>query len=182
MVTVRQTDLAGLVVLEPKVFTDLRGTFVKTFHDTEFRKLGLPFETREEFFSTSHQHVLRGMHFQVPPADHAKLVFCLTGAVLDVVLDLRRHSPTFGKTCATELSETNRRSVFIPSGFAHGFLTLTEGALMLYKTSTVHNPACDLGICWDSFGFAWPLAGAAPILSQRDREFPALAEFNTPFP
>ena len=181
MVTVHPTGLAGLVVLEPRVFTDLRGTFVKTFHATAFRELGLDFVPREEYFSTSHKNVVRGMHFQVPPADHAKLVYCVTGAVLDVVLDLRRNSPTCGGTFAGELSETNRRSLFIPTGFAHGFLALTDHALMVYKTSTVHDPACDRGIHWQSFGFAWPLGGAAPILSPRDEALPPLAEFKSPF-
>ena len=181
MFTVHQTSLAGVVSLEPRLFTDHRGSFVKTFHDQAFRDLGLPLEAREEFFSTSHKHVLRGMHFQVPPGDHAKLVYCLAGAVLDVVLDLRRNSPTRGQAHAEELSESNRRSLYIPSGFAHGFLALTEGALMVYKTSTVYDPACDRGIRWDSFGFAWPLGCAVPILSKRDNEFPALADFNSPF-
>jgi dTDP-4-dehydrorhamnose 3,5-epimerase len=181
MVTVHPTALAGLVCLQPRVFTDHRGEFVKTYHDQTFRELGLPFETREEFFSTSRQHVLRGMHFQIPPADHVKLVYCITGAVLDVVLDLRRQSPTYGQAVAEELSAANRRAFYIPSGFAHGFLALTEGALMVYKTSTVHAPACDRGIRWDSFGFAWPLGGVPPILSQRDQDFPALADFHSPF-
>jgi len=181
MFTVFQTSLAGLIRLEPRSFSDHRGTFVKTYHDRAFRELGLPFESREEFYSTSHKNVVRGMHFQAPPVAHAKLVYCVTGAVLDVVLDLRRQSPTYGRACAEELSETNRRSLFIPPGFAHGFLALTEGALMVYKTSTVHDPACDQGIHWQSFGFDWPLAGAAPILSQRDQELPALADFNSPF-
>ena len=181
MVTVHPTGLAGLVVLEPRVFTDLRGTFVKTFHDSAFRELGLAFAPREEYFSTSHKNVVRGMHFQVPPADHAKLVYCVTGAVLDVVLDLRRNSPTYGGTFAGELSETNRRSLFIPTGFAQGFLALTDNALMVYKTSTVHDPACDRGIHWQSFGFTWPLGGATPILSKRDEALPPLADFNSPF-
>ena len=181
MLTVHPTNFAGLVSLEPKVFTDQRGVFVKTYHDQAFRELGLAFEAKEEFFSTSHKGVLRGMHFQLPPADHAKLVYCVTGAVLDVVLDLRSGSPTCGQFHAEELSEANRRMVYIPTGFAHGFLALTEGALMVYKTSTTHAPACDAGIRWDSFGFSWPLGGTAPILSQRDAGFPALADFKSPF-
>lgn len=181
MLTAHSTSLAGLVSLEPKIFKDHRGSFVKTFHEGVFCELGLPFEAKEEFFSTSRLGVLRGMHFQSPPADHTKLVYCATGAVLDVVLDLRRQSPTYGKFHAGELNETNRRAFYIPTGFAHGFLALTEGALMVYKTSTVHVPACDAGVRWDSFGFDWPLGEMAPILSKRDAEFPALADFNSPF-
>jgi dTDP-4-dehydrorhamnose 3,5-epimerase len=181
MFTVHPTPLAGLVSLEPKAFTDHRGSFVKTFHAPAFQELGLPFEIREEFFSLSHRHVLRGLHFQAPPTDHAKLVYCPAGAVLDVVLDLRRRSPTCGQFHAEELTETNRRILFIPSGLAHGFLTLSESALMVYKTTSVHDPACDQGIRWDSIGFPWPLGDAAPILSRRDAGFPALADFVSPF-
>ena len=181
MFTVLQTSLSGLVSLEPKIFTDHRGAFVKTYHGPVFQELGIPFEAKEEFFSTSHRGVLRGMHFQLPPADHAKLVYCIVGAVLDVVLDLRRQSPTYGQACSLELSETNRRAFYIPTGFAHGFLALTEGALMVYKTSTTHTPACDAGIRWDSFGFNWPLAESGPIISKRDAEFQALADFKSPF-
>jgi dTDP-4-dehydrorhamnose 3,5-epimerase len=181
MFTVVPTSLAGLACLQPKIFTDHRGSFVKVFHDQTFRDLGMPFETREEFFSTSNKQVIRGMHFQVPPSDHAKLVYCVTGAVLDVVLDIRRNSPTYGRASAEELSQTNRRVLYIPAGFAHGFLSLTDGSLMVYKTSTTHNPACDKGIHWQSFGFDWPLAGAMPVLSKRDMELPPFAEFNSPF-
>lgn len=181
MFTVHPTALPGLVSLAPKVFTDHRGTFVKTFQNSMFRDLGLPFESREEFFSISHQHVLRGLHFQVPPADHVKIVYCLAGAVLDVVVDLRRQSPTHGMFHVEELSGATRRILYIPTGLAHGFLTLTDDALMVYNTSTVHHPACDQGIRWDSIGFPWPLGGTVPILSRRDAEFPALADFNSPF-
>ena len=181
MFNVLPTNLAGLVCLQPRIFTDHRGSFVKTFHDQMFRDLGLPFETREEFFSTSGKNVIRGMHFQAPPADHAKLVYCVSGAVLDVILDIRSQSPTYGQVAAQELSEANRRALYIPAGFAHGFLSLTEGSLMVYKTSTVHNPACDKGVRWDSFGFQWPLAGVTPVLSKRDLELPPLADFNSPF-
>ena len=174
------TALDGVFLLRPRIFADVRGTFVKTFHADLFAEQGFAFEPREEFFSTSRQGAVRGMHFQVPPADHAKLVYCSHGAVLDVVLDIRKASPTYGRAISFELSAENCLSAFIPSGFAHGFLALTEGALMVYKTSTVHTPSCDAGIRWDSFGFDWPLAGE-PILSDRDAKFPTLAEFESPF-
>jgi dTDP-4-dehydrorhamnose 3,5-epimerase len=181
MFDIFQTPLSGLLTLHPRVFADERGIFIKTYHDAAFHELGLRFETKEEFFSTSRRGVLRGMHFQVPPADHDKLIYCTAGAVLDVVLDIRRDSPTFGQHYAEELSDANRKLIYVPRGFAHGFLALTDGALMVYKTTSIYAPACDQGIRWDSFGFAWPLAGAAPIISRRDTEFPPLNEFNTPF-
>jgi dTDP-4-dehydrorhamnose 3,5-epimerase len=177
--TAEPTELDGVKLLQPAVFHDDRGSFVKTFHRDQFRELGLAFEPREQFFSTSHRDVIRGMHFQLPPVDHAKLVFCLQGAVLDVVLDLRKASRTFRKFTFRELSEANRSCLFIPRGCAHGFISLTEPSLMVYQTSTVHDPACDAGVRWDSFGFPWP--EVEPILSARDRAFPTLADFASPF-
>lgn len=173
------TELPGLNVIRPKIFQDARGTFVKTFHRDVFRQLGLDFEPREEFFSTSAKGVLRGMHFQLPPAAHAKLVYCIAGRVLDVVLDLRKSSPTFGRSVARELNAASREMFFIPVGFAHGFLALEDGATMVYQTSTVHSPAHDAGIVWNSFGFDWPVKN--PIMSERDQKFPALRDFASPF-
>ena len=173
------TELPGLKIIRPKIFQDARGTFVKTFHREVFRQLGLDFEPREEFFSTSAKNVLRGMHFQLPPAAHAKLVYCIAGRVLDVVLDLRKDSPTFGRSVARELNATSREMFFIPVGFAHGFLALEDNATMVYQTSTVHSPAHDAGIVWNSFGFDWPVKN--PVMSDRDQKFPALRDFASPF-
>lgn len=173
------TGLGGLVVLQPTVFTDARGRFVKTYHQGVFRELGIDFEPREEFFSVSARGVLRGMHFQLPPMAHAKLVYCIAGRVLDVVLDLRRQSPTRGRHYARELSAASHDQMFVPVGFAHGFLALEEQSVMVYQTSTVHSPAHDAGILWDSFGFPWPVP--APIVSDRDRRFPAFRAFDSPF-
>ncbi|MEI9959673.1 MAG: dTDP-4-dehydrorhamnose 3,5-epimerase [Limisphaerales bacterium] len=173
------TKLPGLQIIRPRIFRDERGSFVKTFHAGQFRELGLEFEPQEEFFSTSAKGVLRGMHFQLPPAAHIKLVYCIAGGVLDVVLDLRKNSPTFGHTCACELSAANREMLFIPVGFAHGFLALEDGATMVYQTSTVHSPTHDAGVRWDSFGFDWPMKH--PLLSERDKKFPALRDFHSPF-
>jgi dTDP-4-dehydrorhamnose 3,5-epimerase len=173
------TGFAGLVLLQPRLFADHRGIFVKTFHEPLFRELGIAFQPREEFYSTSAKDVLRGMHFQLPPCAHAKLVYCPAGRVLDVALDLRRNSATYGRAFARELSAANRELLFIPAGFAHGFLALADDALLVYKTDAVHSPAHDTGIAWNSFGFAWPVAN--PILSERDRKFPAWGEFQSPF-
>lgn len=178
MITLEQ-PLPGVHLLQPKVFTDHRGDFVKTYHAGAFAELGLSFEPVEEFFSTSHKGVLRGMHFQLPPHDHDKLVYCVRGRVLDVLLDMRRKSPTYGKSVSAELSRENHHQFFIPRGIAHGFLSLEDDSVMVYKTSTVHAPSHDAGIRWDSFGFAWP-AGASYIISSRDQQFPALSEFVTP--
>ena len=173
------TDCAGLFVLQPRIFTDPRGSFVKTFHAGLFSELGIPFSPREEFFSVSTKNVLRGMHFQTPPAAHSKLVYCATGRVLDVVLDLRQNSPTRGQTVSRELSAANREMLFIPVGFAHGFLSLEDNTMMVYQTDTVHAPANDAGVAWHSFGFNWPVG--SPIVSERDGKFPAWPEFQSPF-
>ncbi len=171
------TELPGLKIIRPKIFQDARGTFVKAFHRDIFHQLGLDFEPREEFFSTSAKGVLRGMHFQLPPAAHAKLVYCIAGRVLDVVLDLRKDSPMFGRSVARELNATSREMFFIPVGFAHGFLALEDNATMVYQTSTVHSPAHDAGIVWNSFGFDWPVKN--PLMSDRDQKFPALRVTST---
>lgn len=170
----------GTYLLETRPFADARGRFVKTFHEGLWRELGLPIiHVAEEFWTRSAKNVLRGMHFQVPPCDHAKVVTCITGRVLDVLLDLRKAEPTFGQTWTGELSPESARVVVIPKGVAHGFLSLDDESVMLYKVSTVHNPVFDFGIRWDSFGYDWPTR--APLLSERDQKLAGFAEFDSPF-
>lgn len=153
---------------------------MKTFHKDIWSELGVPLvHQAEEFWTTSAKGVLRGMHFQVPPHDHEKTVTCLAGRVLDVLLDLRMDERTFGQVWASELSPENARVLVIPKGIAHGFLSLEEASLVFYKASTVHNPQCDCGIRWDSFGFQWPVK--VPIQSERDRTLPKLVDFKSPF-
>lgn len=173
------TELAEVHVIQPRVFADARGSFVKTYHVEMLRAAGIDFQPQEEFFSISHKGVVRGMHFQVPPQAQSRLIYCPVGAVLDVLVDLRKASKTFGKVTARELNESNREMLFIPQGFAHGFTPLTNQCLMVYLASPVHSPAQDAGIAWDSIGFDWPVK--SPILSDRDRSFPALKDFNSPF-
>jgi dTDP-4-dehydrorhamnose 3,5-epimerase len=179
IIQAESTGFSGLWLLRPRIAEDARGCFVKTYHKPAFQELGIAFDPKEEFYSTSARNAIRGMHFQSPPAAHAKLVYCLTGRVLDVALDMRKASSTYGLSFTRELSAANREMLFIPVGFAHGFLALADGTSMLYKTDAVHSPACDAGIAWDSFGFAWPVA--KPVLSERDRSFPKWAEFQSPF-
>ena len=175
-----ETGFPGLVLLQPRVVSDPRGLFVKTFHEDSFRDLGITFEPREEFYSVSAKGVLRGMHFQVPPAAHSKLVYCPQGRVLDVLLDMRRESPKFGQAFSCELDAAKREILYIPVGFAHGFLALEENSMMMYKIDAMHAPEHDKGIVWDSFGFNWPIE-KTPILSDRDRQFPRWTDFQSPF-
>ncbi len=179
--TLIDEPLPGVKILRPFVFEDARGNFVKPFHEGQLAAHGITLSVREEFFSTSQAGVLRGMHFQLPPHHHQKLVYCLTGAVLDVVLDLRKSSSSFGTAVGFELSAANRHVVHIPAGFAHGFLSLKPNSCLIYKTDAVHAPEHDAGILWDSFGFAWPLGGIDPIISPRDLAHPRLADFQSPF-
>lgn len=176
---IETTDIPGCYILQTKVMRDLRGTFVKTFHTPQFHELGLRTDWQEEYFSTSAKNVVRGMHFQMPPADHAKLVFCLTGEVLDVIVDLRRGSPTFGHAQSFVLSADNGRGLYLPTGCAHGFVSTSETSGMYYKVTSVHSPDHDAGIAWNSIDFDWPVK--RPTLSDRDGRHPHLRDFDTPF-
>jgi dTDP-4-dehydrorhamnose 3,5-epimerase len=173
------TGFLDLWLLQARCYEDERGTFVKTYHAPTFRALDILFDPKEEFYSVSKLNVLRGMHFQLPPESHAKLVHCLQGRVLDVALDMRRSSATFGKSFSVVLSAKNRELLFIPAGFAHGFLALEHDTLMVYKTDKVHVPASDSGIAWNSFGFSWPVV--TPLLSERDRAHVRWEDFVSPF-
>ena len=152
---------------------------MKLLHTELFRAAGLEFEVREIYWSTSRKNVLRGMHFQLPPADHDKLVGCVAGRALDVALDLRRPGGVGALWHAETLDAAEPSALFIPRGVAHGFLALEEDTLLFYATSTVHSPEHDAGVRWDSFGFEWPCS--TPILSPRDSQLPQLADFVSPF-
>lgn len=172
--------LPGAWAFAPPCHRDNRGAFVKTFHAPSHIAEGLHFELREEFYSVSHRGVLRGMHFQTPPYDHQKLVTCVAGRVLDVLLDLRHGSHAYGQACSLELDAKNPLAVWIPKGLAHGFLSLEDDSCVTYKTDREYAPDHDAGVRWDSFGFAWPLL-EEPIVSPRDRRHPPWGEFASPF-
>jgi len=174
---IQLTTIPGCFEIIPSVFTDDRGSFFKTFHRDLFEQHGLEVDWREEYYSTSRKGVLRGLHFQVPPHDHAKLVYCTSGEVLDVVLDLRDGSPTFGTHTMFQLNAKTANMVYISKGCAHGFYTLSEQATMMYKVSTVYAQAHDAGLLWNSAGIPWP--DDTPIMSERDKAFPTFSEFTT---
>lgn len=176
-------DLPGVILIRHPVRTDARGSFAKLFHPDDLGLgSGQAFPVRESFISWSESGVLRGMHFQSPPFAHDKAVTCLAGEVLDVVLDLRRSSPTYGRSVAFHLEGATPATVWIPAGCAHGFAVLGQDrALMHYAVSAEHSPANDLGVRWDSFGFAWP-AGVAKVISERDQALPRFADLPAVFP
>lgn len=174
------TEIADCYEVCTNVFSDMRGTFTKTYHVGLFEKLGLNTIWREQFWSSSVAGVIRGMHFQIPPQDHIKMVSCARGVVSDVIIDLRRNSATYGKHIVHELRADSGKMMYIPRGMAHGFLTLSPDAVLLYMVETVHNPLCDRGLRWDACGINWPLSNP-PIISTRDLSFPAFAEFASPF-
>lgn len=176
-----EEPLPGVKILRPFVFEDERGNFVKPFHEDQLKEHGISMNIREEFFSTSGPNVLRGMHFQLPPHAHSKLVYCISGKVVDVLLDLRSDLPSYGNSVAFELSQTNRYCVYIPVGIAHGFISKESHSCLVYKTDIVHCPEADAGIAWDSFGHHWNLDSAEPIVSERDQNHPTFENFSNPF-
>ncbi len=173
------TSINGLKILEPKVFEDIRGKFIKTFTNDFFKENGLDIDIQESYYSISHKDVIRGMHFQTPPYDHIKLVYVPYGSVLDVVLDIRKGSPTYGKYFSTKLSNENGKVLIIPKGFAHGFKSLEDNTNVTYMQTTCYAPNNDDGIKYDSFGFDWDCNNFQ--ISERDLSFKLFDEFETVF-
>lgn len=174
-----ETTIAGLYIIENIIHNDLRGRFVKTFDASVFNKNHLDTQFVESYYSMSHKNVIRGMHFQIPPHDHTKLVYVTAGSICDVVVDLRKDSSTYGAYVEEELSDTNGKSFYIPKGCAHGFKTMSDSATVTYLTTTVYSPDHDKGILWNSFGFDWNITN--PIISERDTLLPSLQIFESPF-
>ena len=183
---VLETDFPGLVVLEPKVFKDERGFFLESYSRSGFLKLGIDAEfVQDNHAYSKDRFVLRGLHFQTPPAAQAKLVWVVRGAVLDIALDLRVGSPTYGKIFQTELSADNFRRLFIPKGFAHGYVTLCDDTEFLYKVDYPYSPTHDSGVNYRSPGLDvdWEalFQGGRPILSEKDRNLISFEDFSSPF-
>ena len=179
--TIRFTEcrLPGCYLVEFPNFRDHRGLFVKSFQRSAFEERGLECDFTESFYTESGENVLRGMHFQAPPADHAKLVYCLSGAIYDMALDLRVGSPTFGQHEAYDLSAEHYNAAYLPRGMAHGFFVRSAPALVVYQVTSEHSPAHDTGIRWDSFGAEWPQS--APVVSLRDESLALFLSFESPF-
>ena len=170
-------------LIRPRRHGDARGWFTETYNRATFAALGIDATFVQDNHSWSAApFTLRGLHFQTPPDTQAKLVRCVRGRIFDVAVDVRARSPTWGQWVGAELSADNGDQLFVPTGFAHGFLTLEADCEVVYKCSALYAPASDGGIAWDSVGVAWPLpAGAPPELSDKDTLLPPLSAFDSPF-
>lgn len=180
--TIVEEPLPGLLVLQPTVFEDHRGYFFESYNEQTFHKIGINCDFMQDNQSLSvNKGVLRGLHFQNPPFAQAKLVRAVLGSVYDVVLDIRKGSPTYGQHFGLELSESNKLFLFIPEGFAHGFVTLEENSLFNYKCSNVYNKASEGGILWNDpdLNIDWNVS--SPILSDKDQTNPSFKDFISDF-
>ena len=171
-----KAEIEGLVIVEPRSFGDSRGFFLESYKKSEFVSNGIDVEFKQDNHSFSTKGVLRGLHYQKSPAAQAKLVRVIKGAVWDVAIDIRRDSPTFKKWVAMELSEKNNTMFYIPEGFAHGFLALTDEVHLMYKCSNEYTPQCDAGIIWNDpeLAIKWPIEN--PLLSDKDIILPLLKD------
>ena len=173
------TGIEGCFEIRPRVFEDQRGRFVKLFHREFFDELGLQSSYEEEYYSVSPARVIRGLHFQVPPREHVKLVSCIQGTILDVVCDLRTDSNSFGQIFSHKLRLKTGDMLYVPEGLAHGFYVMSESATFLSMNSKKFAPECDRGIRWDSIPFDWP--DKDPIVSEKDTKMVSLDAFENPF-
>ena len=178
-----KTDIGGVVIIEPRIFSDERGYFFESFSQREFEEIVGRIDFVQDNESMSSYGVMRGLHFRRPPFTQSKLVRCVRGAVLDVAVDIRKGSPTYGRHVAVELSEENHRQFFIPRGFAHGFAVLTPTAVFQYKCDNFYAPQADGGISIldKSLGIDWRIPTEHAILSEKDTKHPLFKDFDSPF-
>jgi dTDP-4-dehydrorhamnose 3,5-epimerase len=177
------TSIEGLVIIEPTVFGDNRGYFLESYNKKKFEEAIGKVSFVQDNESKSSKEVLRGLHFQKPPYAQAKLVRCIEGKVLDVAVDIREGSETYGEHITVELSGENKKQVFIPRGFAHGFVVLSESAIVAYKVDNSYVPANDAGIRWDdpTLNILWGVSESEVLVSEKDAKLPFFSEFETPF-
>ena len=177
------TDIEGVFIIKPRVFGDARGYFFESYSKREFEEKVGKVDFVQDNESMSKKGVMRGLHFQRPPFSQSKLVRCVKGSVLDVAVDIRKGSPTYGKHVAVELTEDNHLQFFIPKGFAHGFVVLSDVAVFQYKCDNFYHPETDGGISIldDSLGIDWKISTQNAILSEKDTKHPLLKDFDSPF-
>lgn len=178
-----QASIPGVVIIEPRLFKDDRGYFFESFSERDFNTQVREVKFVQDNESMSSYGVMRGLHFQRPPYTQSKLVRCVKGAVLDVAVDIRKGSPTYGQHVAVELTEENHRQFFVPRGFAHGFAVLSKTAIFQYKCDNFYHPEADGGISIldDSLGIDWHIPTDHAILSEKDTKHPLLKDFDSPF-
>ena len=177
------TKIKDLILLEPKIFEDNRGYFIESYNQKKFEKIVGKVLFVQDNESKSSFGVLRGLHFQKPPFDQAKLVRCIEGKVLDIAVDLRNGSKTYGQYLAIELSSENKKQLFVPRGFAHGFLVLSEFAIFTYKVDNIYAPNYDSGICWNdpTLNIDWGIDKSQIVVSEKDSKLTFFSDFKSPF-
>ena len=178
-----KTTIHGVVIIEPSVFSDNRGYFLESFNKKNFEDNISKINFVQDNESKSSRGVLRGLHFQTPPFAQAKLVRCIKGSVLDVAVDIRKGSPTYGKHVSIELSEFNKKQLYIPRGFAHGYSVLSESAIFAYKVDNIYAPECDAGILWKDqvLNIQWGVNNDDVLISEKDSKLPSFSDFESPF-
>ena len=178
-----KTNIEGVFIIKPRLFKDSRGCFFESFSQREFNEKVRPITFVQDNESKSSYGVMRGLHFQRPPFTQSKLVRCVKGAVLDVAVDIRKGSPTYGQHVAVELTEDNHRQFFVPRGFAHGFVVLSETAVFQYKCDEFYHPEADGGISIvdESLGIDWKIPTEKALLSEKDTKHACLNNFDSPF-
>ncbi len=169
MIEKTATNINGLFVLSNKIFSDKRGDFKKVFTASDFNTLNIDVEFKELYYSINKKNVIRGMHFQIPPEDHIKLVYCVQGSITDVCLDIRKNSKTYGSYFSIDLSGKSDTFLYIPQGIAHGFASREDNTIVHYAQTTCYSKEHDCGIHYNSFGYNWQIDN--PIVSDRDRAF-----------
>lgn len=176
-----KTELTDVILINPQVFGDERGFFIESYKKSEFYANGITAEFIQDNHSKSSYGVLRGLHYQLEPKAQGKLVRCVSGAIFDVAVDVRKSSPTFGRWVGYELSANNKCMLYIPPGFAHGFVTLTDSAELLYKTTNEYSPSHDRGVMYNDpqIGILWPSINGELILSNKDKQQPLLKDAET---
>lgn len=176
-----KTKIEGLLIINPRVFGDVRGYFFESYNDSVFKEHGIDVEFIQDNQSLSNSGVLRGLHFQAPPYDQGKLVRVITGAVLDVAVDIRKNSATYGEHIAIELSEDNKTMFYIPPGFAHGFLTLKDSTIFSYKCTNLYNKSSEGTVLWNDsdLNINWNISN--PVLSEKDLVGTKFKDFSSPF-
>ena len=182
LMNVTKADIEGLLVVEPDIFRDDRGYFLESYNSDRYREAGIPDVFVQDNVSVSKKGVIRGLHYQTPPFAQGKLVSVPRGRVLDVVVDFRTGSPTFGRYVAVELSAENHRQFWIPAGFAHGFIALEDDTIFTYKVTNVYDKESDRGVRWNdpALGIAWPTE-VPPIVSEKDTKLPLLKDIAQEF-